>query len=401
MLEAMMMGGGGTIYYESGPGIQLLTKGSLEAGFFGEVSSAELFSTTQLSQEVGFLGGTTVEEYPVWLKFAYRGKFLFIPKVPIKSFVYWAMLYNAGLVYGTNDNGPLEASIPEKGVNQFKLAIKGNHRFVVRLMRSFDRDPSLYNAGFTDADFVGTSEWNTLMYRISNQLTGAQVGAKWAEYTSEALGLYESAVAVQTLCQEHSANLAYSISRGGATPQYGTVSNKNTGNDRMRWRPVLELLPADYLVPDAAFTYTTDLTLKQLSIATGYAQAEADKDIVPAGLFTATNDLSEPPILPDGQLGYLVGESVLQVTTPIITGDNESVAYPAAKTTFVSEDADLVLADGALHYLTDALKSPTPKIQSVGEILPPGLVSFEVFDDSIPTLADSLTVKNLSGFDPA
>ena len=169
----------------------------------------------------------------------------------------------------------------------------------------------------------------------------------------------------------------------------------------MRWRPVLELLPADYLVPDAAFTYTTDLTLKQLSIVTGYAQAEAGKDIVPTGLLAATNDLSEPPILPDGQLGYLVGESVLQVTTPVITGDNESVAYPAAKTTFVSEDADLVLADGALHYLTDALKSPTPKIQSVGEILPPGLVSFEVFDDSIPTLADSLTVKNLSGFDPA
>lgn len=86
----------------SGPGTKELNFGSLEAGYFGIVTSAELMD------EFGFYAGLFKDETPIgslmtgplfWMKFAYKGRFIFVPSRPLLSSVPWNNLYSLGAVY--------------------------------------------------------------------------------------------------------------------------------------------------------------------------------------------------------------------------------------------------------------------------------------------------------------
>ncbi len=402
MLEALLISGGGTLYYESGPGVQLLTKGDLQAGFFGEVSSSELFSTSQLSDQVEYNAGTILEEYPIWLKFAYKGKFLFIPKSPIKNLVSWLALYNAGLVYGTDDTGPFSAQLPTLNTNQLRVATRGRYRFKVRLMRGLPTDPHVTSATTNDSDFLADSEWNRLLYKVSNELTSASVGTKWAEYTARELGV-DASPNKFTIVQEHDASFNNIVGRGGTGIRYIPMLAKAVATVNNYWRPVLELLPEDYLLSDKLAGYETDATLRPLSIPELQLSLDA-RDVLPIGNITWTIPATgeDAPVLANATMTYGTAGMILPIPTPRVLGDQVSTAYPAAKLGGKIVDEGEVLRTTKPFYSTDRLVMGSFKAKGDTKTVPPAQLTWSILDEDLtPPLSSTLTVKNLSGFDAA
>jgi hypothetical protein len=398
------MAGGGVLYYDSGPGVQLLSKGDLEAGFFGEVSSAELFSTSQLSNQLNYAVGTIIEEYPIWLKFAYKGKFLFIPKAPIKNSVTWVSLYAAGLIYGVDGTGPLGDLIPENNVNQLAVAQKGLYRFKVRLMRGLPTDPHVTNSSTTDTDLLADSEWNKLLYRVSAELSSASVGPKWAEYTATELGVNSTPYNQFTVTQERSANYTSVVGRGGSGIRYIPVLSKNVVQVNQMWRPVLELLPSDYVLSDTGVAYQTDVTLRVLS--TPVAKLVLDnRDVLPVSTPTwvIPTDGDDTPVLADASATYATSETILPITTPRALGVVPSTAFPAAKLAGGIVEPDLALRTPPPVHKADGVTAVGGfRGTTIDAVLSPSTPSWSIVDEgTYPPISSSLTVKDLSGFEAA
>lgn len=209
----------------TGPGPQKVQAGDHELGFFGEVSSEELFDGQALSAMVGLDGiGELINPDAGWLKFADRGKILFIAKKPFRHSISWSQLYRAGLVYGVDGPGPYPDGNP---VNQFTVVRKDLDAFVVRLMTGSRNDES---------------EWNRLMYKVADQVVNGQLGFKFKTYNvAKDLGL-GSTTGVYQWCQEGSgSNRVYRGNRND-------ITNSNTTGPKFSgatygWRPVLEYRP--------------------------------------------------------------------------------------------------------------------------------------------------------------
>jgi hypothetical protein len=161
--------------------------------------------------------------------------------MPLGSSVTWNDVYNAGLVYGTNDNGKYPSSTP---TNQFNLVSKKEGEriwtLIPRLPTGADTDPAPYNAslgipmGNTEA-----SEMTALMSRVWNGLTGA-ITEKWARFLNADLTLSNQ---WYTLIQETMSNNSANVGIvGSADSLYsrGIISKTSGGH----YRPVLELIDA-------------------------------------------------------------------------------------------------------------------------------------------------------------
>lgn len=243
-----------------GPGPQTLQAGDMTAGYFGEVSAAEFYSGDRLALELGVTEGVLQNSNAGWLKFASKGKVLFIAKQSFMHSVSWEHLYSRGIVYGVDGDGKNPRGTP---TNQYTTVEHAGNRFLVRLMAGAhadpfaESDPLFFTEDMVDMDVGGGSEWNTLMYRVhadvptadgtdgmrADRHGGPQVGGNWATFTNSDLN-----VAVgngrHTWCQEMSDTTAATrATRGndgvayfGRSYAYGTSSN-------LGWRPALELIP--------------------------------------------------------------------------------------------------------------------------------------------------------------
>lgn len=208
----------------TGPGPQKVQAGDHELGFFGEVSSEELFDGQTLSEMVG-LGstGTLINSDAGWLKFADRGKILFIAKKPFISSISWEKLYSAGLVYGVDGPGPYPVGDP---VNQFTVVRKDLDAFVVRLMTGANNNES---------------EWNRLMYKVADQVVSGQLGFKFKTYNVTTDLYVGGSNLIRNWCQERSGSNRVMRGTSDSIASYGTESV--TTLYRTGWRPVLEYYP--------------------------------------------------------------------------------------------------------------------------------------------------------------
>lgn len=101
------------------PGNEFLLSGDLNAGLAGFVQPAEMgkigasnldFNGTNLALEIGLSAGTAVNSDTAWIKYVYKNKVCFRPIKPIRHSATWNQLYNAGIVYPTQDEGLLPPS---------------------------------------------------------------------------------------------------------------------------------------------------------------------------------------------------------------------------------------------------------------------------------------------------
>jgi hypothetical protein len=243
-----------------GPGPQELQSGDWQAGYFGEVSAAEFYTGDRLALELGVTEGTLQNSEAGWLKFASKGKVLFIAKQSFMHSVTWDHLYARGIVYGVDGGGANPRGTP---TNQLTTVEHGGSAFAVRLMTGATADPfpasdPLY---FTDEmcqiDIGGGSEWNTLMYRVHTDVPdcpdtigmrkdrhgGPQVGGNWAGFSGSDLNI-GAGNGRRTWCQEMSdTDSALRATRGKGDLAYFSRSYAHFTASTLGWRPVLELIP--------------------------------------------------------------------------------------------------------------------------------------------------------------
>lgn len=122
---------------DTGHGPQAIRAGDANKGYFGTVSQEDFITHQALYDWSGLVGGIVNVTTPLtqpWFKYAYEGKVCFIPFNHIVSRVSWDSLYEAGLVYGEDSNGPITMETP---VNQNKIITIGGKNYRVRLQRAF------------------------------------------------------------------------------------------------------------------------------------------------------------------------------------------------------------------------------------------------------------------------
>lgn len=259
----------------TGPGPQDLIAGDFERGYFGQVDPLDFITYDAIAEwaSVAFNSfGTQYTSYK-WLKFAHKGKILFVAQNPIRFGMPWLTLYNKGLVYGVDHSGnPGLAGLA--AVNQKRVVSIAGNKFLVRLLKG--KAPGVttvvtLGANNDEATFdlavpMKGSEWDDLMVGVCLQ--------KPASFQGESLGLIDYAAMypvnygapyTMTLCQEI-LSTGFNTVRGGACTRAGYfpnmyagyadsfnhassgspskgILNNNTTDYQGVWRPVLEWTP--------------------------------------------------------------------------------------------------------------------------------------------------------------
>lgn len=244
MLEMLLFQGvaGQTYFPDSGPGNKTLRRGTSTFGYFGEVTSAELFQGWELAAAAGLEAGTEVSNSSTtWFKFIRNGKYLFLPNTQLRISIAWSELYAKGLVYGVSEGGPY----PFGGTPVPQLVmlskVEGAKTWFLkpRLPLGANIDPSVAPITQTNLDI---SEFSQLMGRLTSTGTGG-ITESWETKSLAQLGY---AANLQSWVQETlSTNVNNAFLRGSTTGPNDQANNVKTTKTWPggAWRPILELIP--------------------------------------------------------------------------------------------------------------------------------------------------------------
>ena len=222
------------------PGSANLIAGTMQAGFFGEVSASELISGDALANLVGISQGTSQNSTAGWLKFAWKGKILFVAKKAFRNSISWDHINSANAVYG-------DKSVVIDGLS-----------YKIRLLKGALTDPSEYQNADRGAH---GSEWNRLMLPIHQEAIdkswaypayvegdipvwahGLGTGTQNRYADEDLLTKSDYGSGSYSWCQEtRKDNTAHRVFRGG----YGGVSYSSSNtfsytSSSNGWRPCLE-----------------------------------------------------------------------------------------------------------------------------------------------------------------
>lgn len=253
MFEMMLMGGGsqGVMYPDSGPGVKYLKYGDPTVGFFGEVPDNLLFTIPELRDQLDFWSGLdTNPNTNMWLKIYLDNKVLYIPKRAVTTEVTWDQLYNAGLIYGTNDNGPYTTPTP---TNQYRIVAAPDKRLLkVRALTTNTPPLALPNTTLWNHAATAGSEWGRIVAALMTDIgTLPATTPRFRRYVAADQVMVPSGLAI------------------GQTPQGGAGYSVNASNTAVlgqvttapnQWLPVLELLPTDtsIILPMSKFVAASD-----------------------------------------------------------------------------------------------------------------------------------------------
>lgn len=241
---------GQTYFPNSGPGRKTLLKGTETIGYFGTLTSAELFDGWEVSSFLGLTAGLVNKEVGnVWMKYIYRGKFLFVCKDIVRTSVTWNDLYKVGAIYGAKGTGlyPV-AGFP---TDQFRVMLKEEAgypvpwKLAVRVLKGAPADPYVgvdYTAMGLIADGI---EYNDLIYRLLTlNANGRPNTAIFESFSGADLG-NTAAGGGYTVLQETSQDNVNNTHVRGATGTSITSTKATVSAGREAWRPVLELVTGD------------------------------------------------------------------------------------------------------------------------------------------------------------
>lgn len=214
------------------PGPKNLIAGTMQEGYFGAVPASSFITGDSLASAVGLSAGTSQNSTTDWLKFAYKGKILFVAKKPIRYNLSWDSINTANVVTGAKTT-----------------TIQGLS-FKVRLFNGALTNPS--STG-TDKGAKG-SEWNRLMLPIHAQAADKS----WAypdnvesDIPNWGIGFTDADLLTHnsygngsySWCQEvYGGDSAYRVLRGDYGVSYSIWSTSSSPNTYCGWRPVLELV---------------------------------------------------------------------------------------------------------------------------------------------------------------
>ncbi|ANZ48456.1 putative virion structural protein [Erwinia phage vB_EamM_Caitlin] len=238
-----------------GPGPNLLMHGNESYGFFGTVASADFINNnTLLSVAKNLSGIPQGSVYPTWYKYIRNGKVLFVPNVTLGDTT-WQSLYNAGFVYGANNNGPSGAG----SVNQLTTFELNGDLFLVRATKAFPEGVAWDGTlGSYDLDampeMVGKfSEYEDLLFPMSSitPLRQRMVTVGDENFNSLLPPLYNNSArnTLGVCCQDYANSLL--LQRGAGYNSYNQsqhnrntvrACNRKTKTDTCVWWPVVEYI---------------------------------------------------------------------------------------------------------------------------------------------------------------
>ena len=154
----------------------ILSFGTMDAGFFGIIPASDFITGDQLASDVGITQGTSQFSDTNWLKFAFNGDILIVPQKTIRHSISWDHIYLQGAVYGdgltAGESGAEHHNLTSSSgtdltptAQDASVTINGKD-YRVRLIRGAADDPT---ASFDDADrgsLGDENEWNALMLPI-------------------------------------------------------------------------------------------------------------------------------------------------------------------------------------------------------------------------------------------
>ena len=231
-----------------GPGSDVLIAGDMTAGFFGEVPTSELITGDDLATAIGLTAGTSQFSNEPWLKFALDDNIIYVAKKPYRHSISWQHIYQAGAVYGTNDNG-----YNPSGGNRLQdanITVDG-FSLDVTLLRGTNTDPAIFTSTGWDMDYTHTSEWNRLMYPIHsgihtdsrNPSTPSIPYAQWATYSDGDLIVdYRTGNGSYSWVQEtQNTDTSRRFLRGYNGVTYVNGNTTTYASSIVGWRPALRL----------------------------------------------------------------------------------------------------------------------------------------------------------------
>lgn len=197
-----------------------------DTGYYGEVSSAQFYTGTQVSAACAVTSGTLQNDTEGWLKFYWHGQVLFIAKKTFRYSLSWDQINAANAIYGVNLGSTGKKTIAHSG---------SSTSYDVKLMKGAVKDPS--------PDSGGGRQWNELLYRVCAGTETGEVGANWATFNpSTDLGI-NSGNGSYTWCQEvyQPITTALVFRGGGSLSSFYNVTSSDT-NTANGWRPCLALV---------------------------------------------------------------------------------------------------------------------------------------------------------------
>jgi hypothetical protein len=248
----------GTALPHSGPGPAELLYGDYEAGYFGVLEAHELVSGPELKNLLGHQLNAGAADQK-WAKVAHKGKILYIPLGSGFGYPTWQQLYQNGLVYGTDDDGPAAAvSLNGVGVNQLKTFSKFGSTFKVRCLKGAP-DDGIFGYVGPNGDWapVGLedSEFNHTILRMAFGIYEGKHGIVIPGVTAADIGApnyqYGTVRCQELLEGGRSLVRGFYNYVGGNFPNFGaattTAFNSGVaaalgGTTYAMWRPVLELM---------------------------------------------------------------------------------------------------------------------------------------------------------------
>lgn len=220
---------------DSGPGPTTLKAGTIDEGYFGITTLAELFTPDQVANAGPLTSGTANTaantDQNGWLKFIKAGKIFYIAKRPFRiTNITWSDIYAAGLAYGANNNGLYPVGTPTNQMRTLtKVAGDGKtYTFKVRLPQVANVDP----APDTTIAYGANTEW-TMFERclptVGNPVVWDNLG------TGNVNSLFTMGMESRTTYTEY-------FVQGGGNSNYGTRGYGQKVNVGTNWRPVLEII---------------------------------------------------------------------------------------------------------------------------------------------------------------
>lgn len=238
-----------------GIGPNILQQGDERLGYFGAIAVADFIPTATLAASQAGSGGLSfAAAITQWHKFVRRGKILYVPNGYGSAAYTYTQLYQAGWVFGTDDNGPTDGQVTTPQ-NQRRIVNYRGDKYFLRLARGYaDADSSsaqydLSNVNQQNHDTLATTpecEFNDLFYPMVQNTPIKQrlfnvdtvVATTFAVATSRVIMCQESSVA--------KGNMLSRVSSSGLTGRDIMTAIQAVPITRTAatclWYPVLELL---------------------------------------------------------------------------------------------------------------------------------------------------------------
>lgn len=217
--------------------------------FYFQKEVPSFITGSALASAIGLSTGVLINDNTPWLEFLYKGKTLFVPKLPIRNSISWGSVYQRGAVYGTDtDTDPVYNPALTRVVQNARVTVGGD-QYRVRLFNGSSTNPYQGEATW-DPKLMGPSEWNDLWFQIvddpvTRKLVGYNGPLIENPYTPADVGFGDHPSTGQyTLVKEVAkavSGISRIVNRGYRTSCAAfSVANAGQALDYVGWRPVLE-----------------------------------------------------------------------------------------------------------------------------------------------------------------